>query len=390
RRGVAAVVFTIDTPGGLIVSTYKITSRMLTARVPVVTYVGPSGARAASAGTFITMAGHVAAMAPATNIGAAHPVDASGGDIEGDLRDKVENDAVAEIRKIADARGRNADWAEQAVRESVSITDATALELRVVDLVVRDQTALLAEIDGRSVSVDGEPWTIATAGAEVEDHPFGLIETILHFITNPQVAILLFTIGTYGIIFELSNPSLIFPGVVGVISIILALFAFGSLDANAAGVALMAFAVLMFLAEIWVASHGILAVGGVAALILGILLVFPAERPTFPGFRYTVDPMTFIVVVGMTVLFFGLVLRASMRYVQLPTATGTDLLVGRRGTARSDLRPSGIVNVGGEDWTAESEGEEIPTGTRVRVRRVEGVRLIVAPDTAPTGAGRGA
>src|SRR5437762_278655 len=261
----AAVVFVIDTPGGLIDSTYQITARFLSTRVPIVTFVAPAGARAASAGTFITMAGHVAAMAPATNIGAAHPVDSSGGDIQGDLRLKAENDAAAQITKIAKARGRNEQWAEDAVRKSVSIRDDEALQLRVVDLSARDLPDLLANVDGRSVQVNGQSVTLATKSAAIDDDPMNPFETLLHFVVDPQIALLLFTIGTYGIIFELSNPGLIFPGIIGVIAIVMALFSFGTLDANAAGIALMIFALVLFIAEVKVVSHGLLLAGGIVS-----------------------------------------------------------------------------------------------------------------------------
>ena len=256
ERKVAALVLVIDTPGGLIDSTYKITGRMLNAGVPIVTYVAPSGAHAASAGTFITLAGHVAAMAPSTNIGAAHPVDSSGGDIQGDLRAKAENDAAAQIINVARARGHNAQWAEDAVRKSVSIGADEAVNLKIVDLVATDVRDLVDRIDGRQVTTSRGPVTLATQGAGLEESGPNPLETLLHLIVDPQIAVLLFTIGTYGIIFELSNPSLIFPGVIGVIAIVLALFAFGTLDANAAGIALMVFAVALLVAEIKVATTG--------------------------------------------------------------------------------------------------------------------------------------
>src|SRR6059058_645834 len=242
----AAVIFVIDTPGGLIDSTYQITARFLATRVPIVTFVAPAGARAASAGTFITMAGHVAAMAPSTNIGAAHPVDSSGGDIQGDLRLKAENDAVAHIVNIAKARGRNEQWAEDAVRKSVSIGSDEAVKIGVADVIASDVNDLLVKIDGRKVTTAAGTVTLATKGALVGDGAPTPIDNFLHLIVDPQIAVLLFTIGTYGIIFELSNPSLIFPGIIGVIAVILALFAFGTLDANAAGIALMIFSVVLF------------------------------------------------------------------------------------------------------------------------------------------------
>ena len=381
----AAVVFVIDTPGGLIDSTYQITARFLAARVPIVTFVAPAGARAASAGTFITMAGHIAAMAPATNIGAAHPVDSSGGDIQGDLRLKAENDAVAHIVNIAKVRGRNESWAEDAVRKSVSARVDEALTLHVVDLQANDVDDLVAKIDGRSVTTTAGAVTLATKDAPVSEDGLNPIETLLHFVVDPQIAVLLFTLGTYGLIFELSNPGLIFPGIIGVIAIILALFSFGTLDANGAGVALMVFALLLFVAEIKVQAHGLLTAGGVAALVIGLIILFPPFRPTFPGVRQNVEPLLVVFVVGLTTIFFGVALRTALR--PLPVASGSSLLLGAIGAAKTDIAPRGIAHVAGEDWTVISEGGDIANGGAVRVKRVDGVRLIVEPARGAEGKG---
>jgi membrane-bound serine protease (ClpP class) len=383
--GAPAVVFVINTPGGLIDSTYRITTDFLNAPLPVVTYVAPSGARAASAGTFITMAGAIAAMAPATNIGAAHPVDSSGADLQGDLRLKAENDAVAQITKIAKARGRNEQWAEDAVRNSVSIRDDQALQLKVVDLVATDLPDLLAQIDGKTVLVNGQSVTLATKSAAIDDNGMSPFETFLHFVVDPQIALLLFTIGTYGLIFELSNPGLIFPGIIGVIAIVIALFSFGTLDANAAGIALMIFALVLFVAEVKVVSHGLLLAGGIASLLLGAIIVFPPGRPTFPGLRYTADPVTLLLVVGTATLFFVVVVRLAVGFQHLPVASGAALLVGSLGVARTELAPTGIVRAGGDEWSALSEGGPIPQGAAVRVRRVDGLRLIVGPEASSSG-----
>jgi membrane-bound serine protease (ClpP class) len=381
----AAVVFVIDTPGGLIDSTYQITARFLATRIPVVTFVAPAGARAASAGTFITMAGHVAAMAPATNIGAAHPVDSSGGNIEEDLRLKVENDAVAHIVNIAKARGRNEQWAEDAVRKSVSSRVDEAVAMKVVDLQANDVADLLAKIDGRTVKTSAGDVTLATKNAPVVEDGQNPIETLLHFVVNPQIAVLLFTLGTYGLIFELSNPGLIFPGIVGVIAIILALFSFGTLDANGAGVALMVFALLLFVAEIKVQAHGLLTAGGIASLVIGLIILFPPFRPTFPGVRQSVDPTVVVFVVGLTAIFFGVALRTALR--RLPVASGSSLLLGAVGVAKTDVAPRGIAHVAGEDWTVVSEGGAIAKGGAVQVKRVDGVRLIVEPARGAEGKG---
>lgn len=385
KNNVAAVLFLINTPGGLIDSTYQITARFLDARVPIVTFVAPTGARAASAGTFITLAGNIAAMAPATNIGAAHPVDSGGGTIEGDLREKIENDTVAHITNIARIRGRNVQWAEDAVRKSVSIRVDEALTLNVVDLEASSVDDLVAKIDGRTVKTAAGEVKLATAGAALDDYGPNPIENILHFIVDPQIAVLLFTLGTYGLIFELSNPGLIFPGIVGVIAILLALFAFGTLDANGAGIALMVFAVALFLLEIKVASHGLLTAGGIASLLIGTIIVFPPFRPTFPGVRQTVEPLVVAFVVGLTAIFFGVALRTALR--PLPVASGASLLLGAVGVAKTDIAPRGIAHVAGEDWTVISEGGEIPKGGGVRVKRVDGVRLIVEPARGAEGKG---
>jgi len=379
QRKVAAVVFVIDTPGGLIDSTYKITGRMLNSGVPIMTYVAPSGAHAASAGTFITLAGHVAAMAPSTNIGAAHPVDSSGGDIADDLRAKVENDAVAQITNIARARGHNAQWAEDAVRKSVSIGVDEAVSLKVVDLMATDVRDLVDRADGRTVTTANGAVTLATKGAALEESGPNPFESLLHLIVDPQIAVLLFTIGTYGIIFELSNPSLIFPGVIGVIAIVLALFAFGTLEAEAAGVALMVFAVALFVAEIKIASHGILTVGGIAALVIGTIILFPPLRPTFPGVRAAVDPVVIATVALVSGAFFFFVARFALKTRDLAWAGGSPVLVGATGVAKSDIGPNGVAYVAGEEWSARSESGAIAKGSQVRVKRKEGLSLIVEP-----------
>ena len=378
-QGAAAVAFQINTPGGLAHSTFRITGRLLNSRVPVITYVSPAGARAASAGMFITMAGHVAAMAPATNIGAAHPVDSSGNDIKGDLRQKVENDTVAVAQKIAFARGRNARWAEDAVRKSASVRDDDAARLNVVDFVASDVADVLHKADGKSVEVAGRRMTLLLAGARVETNEPNLIETFLHVVVDPQIALLLFTLGTFGLIFELSNPSLIFPGVIGVIAIVIALFALGTLAANAAGVALLVFALLLFVSEIWVTSHGILMAGGIFALIFGALLLFPAPNPTLPGLRLTIDPLVLMAAAALPAAFVVMIVRGALHMRRVPVRSRTQALIGTIGVARSDLTPAGIVHAGGEDWSAYVEPGSVAKGAKVRVRRLDSIRLVVEP-----------
>jgi membrane-bound serine protease (ClpP class) len=241
---------------------------------------------------------------------------------------------------------------------------------------VRD---LVDRIDGRQVSTSRGAITLATKGAALEENGPNPFEALLHLIVDPQIAVLLFTIGTYGIIFELSNPSLIFPGVIGVIAVVLALFAFGTLDAEVAGVALMIFAVGLFVAEIKIASHGLLTAGGIAALVIGTIIIFPPLRPTFPGVRASVDPLVIAVVVLVTGGFFFAIARVALRSRGVFTPTGAAVLLGATGFARSDIGATGIAYVGGEDWTAVSEAGPIPKGSPVRVKRVDALRLIVEP-----------
>lgn len=379
RTGATAVVLGIQTPGGLVNSTYAITGRLLNARVPVITWVSPSGAHAASAGTFITLAGHVAVMAPATVIGAAHPVGASGGDIQGDLRTKAENDAAEQIRQIALARGRDATWAEEAVRKSASLGADDAVRRNVVDFVARDLPELLRLAEGRRVSVAGSAATLALGGLAVDEDPPTPLEDLLHLLVDPQVAVLLFTLGTYGLIFELSNPSLIFPGIAGVIAIVLALFAFGTLDASASGLALMLFAVVLFVLEAKLAGHGLLLAGGLVALALGAIIVLPPGRPTFPGVRAAVDPLLIVAIVGSSGLFAALLARASASYLHLPTRAAAIPGVGALGHARTVVDGGGVVSITGEDWSAAAAGAPIAAGAAIRVRAVDGLRVIVEP-----------
>src|SRR5438270_4189708 len=285
--------------------------------------------------------------------------------------------AVAHIVNIAKARGRNEQWAEDAVRKSVSARVDEALAQNVVDLQANDVPDLAAKMDGRTAKTAAGDVVLATKAAPIEDDALNPIESLLHFVVDPQIAVLLFTLGTYGLIFELSNPGLIFPGIVGVIAIFLALFAFGTLDANGAGIAFMVFAIILFVLEIKVPAHGLLTVGGIVSLLIGLLVLFPPLRPTFPGFRATVDPVIIAVIVGLTAGFFIFLIRMAAQFLRMPVYRPS--ILGAVGVAKSDLAPEGIAPVASEDWSAVSEGVAIPRGSKVRVKRVDGLRLIVEP-----------
>jgi membrane-bound serine protease (ClpP class) len=347
---------------------------MLYAPVPVIVYVAPTGARAASAGVFITMAGHVAAMAPATNIGAAHPVAVGGGQMDKESAKKVENDAAAFIRTIALERGRNVEWAEKAVRQSVSATEREAVKLGIVDLVAGSLPDLLARVDGRSVKTSGGPVILQTRSAAVMPIEVGMRDRFLGLITDPNIAYILLMLGMLGLFFELANPGVILPGVIGGISLILAFFAFQSLPINYAGLLLILFGIVLLIAEIKIVSHGVLTIGGVIAILLGsLMLVNTPEMPLTVSWKVIVP--TVAATSGIFIFAIGAGLRAQGRR---PT-TGPEGLVGQAGVVRVTIPPGGegLVFVHGEIWKATSDGEAMPEGTRVRIVGMDGLTVRV-------------
>lgn len=379
KDGAQALIIQLDTPGGLERSMRAIAQRMLNAEVAVIVYVAPTGARAASAGVFLTLAAHVAAMAPATNIGAAHPVALGGAGDKESLR-KIENDAAAFIRSIALERGRNADWAEKAVRESVSITEREALRLNVVDVVAESVPDLLAKIDGRTVKTTRGPHTLATRDAPVRLIEIGFRDRFLNVITDPNVAYVLMMLGMLGLFFELSNPGVILPGVIGGISLILAFFAFQSLPINYAGLLLILFGIVLLVAEIKVVSHGILAMGGIVAMALGSLMLFDASEL---GFR--LSWWVLVPTVGATAGLFLFVLAAGLRALKRRPMLGTSGMIGQTAVARGPLEGEGQVAVQGELWRAVADGGPIEDGAAVRVVAVEGLTLKVVKTGEPGG-----
>lgn len=371
KEGAEALVIQLDTPGGLDLSMRDIVKAVLSSDVPIVVYVAPSGSRAASAGVFITYAAHIAAMAPGTNIGAAHPVAMGGEKMDEVMLKKVESDAVAYIKGIAGKRKRNAEWAEKAVRESASITAEEALRLKVIDLIATDRKALLEAIDGRKVEVLSGEKTLKTAKAEVKDIKMGLRHSILNTITNPNVAYILMMLGLLGLYFELSNPGAILPGVVGAICLILAFYAFQTLSVNYAGLLLIGLGIILFIAEIKVTSYGLLTIGGIIALTLGSLMLFESPLPFMRVSLWVVIP-TVLAISAFFIFAVGMAIKTRLTR----PAGGMEGLVGEEGVAVTDLTPEGKVFVHGEYWNGVSD-EPIKGGEKVLVEEVKGLRLKV-------------
>ncbi len=367
-----ALVVMLNTPGGLERSMRSMVQSILNSDIPVIVYVGPTGARAASAGVFITMAGHVAAMAPATNIGAAHPVAAGGGQMDKEMSKKVENDAAAFARSIATERGRNVEWAEKAVRSSVSATEREAVKLKVVDLVADSVPDLLAKIDGRVVKTPKGSVTLATKDAAVTPIAVGFRDRFLALITDPNVAYILMMVGMLGIFFELSTPGAILPGVLGGISLILAFFAFQSLPINWAGLLLILFGLALLVAEIKIVSHGILTIGGVVSMVLGSMMLYDAPET---GLR-----ISWLVIIPTVGAMAGLVIAAvslGLRALYRPASTGAAGMMGQVGVVKRALDPEGQVLIDGELWQAVAEDGPVAAGEMVRVARMDGLTLTV-------------
>lgn len=373
RSKAQALVIKLDTPGGLDTSMRLIIRDFNSASLPVVVYVSPSGGRAASAGVFLTMAAHVAAMAPGTNIGAAHPVAMGGGEMDKTMKEKVENDAVAYIKSIAEQRGRNIAWAEDAVRKSVSVTEREALERNIIDLVADDLSELLEKLDGRKVTLGAGPVVLRTKDATVIEFPMGWRLEMLKALSDPNIAYLLMTIGTIGLLAELYNPGAILPGVVGAISLILAFYSFQSLPINYAGVLLLLLGLVLFILEATVTSYGLLAIGGVVSMLLGSVMLIKADAP-FLQISWAVILPVVTVAAALTLLIVGMGIRAMQRR----PVSGSEGMIGLIGVAKTPLDPEGRVLVRGELWEAISE-KPLKPGDQVEVVRVDGLKLYVRP-----------
>jgi membrane-bound serine protease (ClpP class) len=349
----------------------NIVKKILTSPIPIIVYVGPSGARAASAGVFITMSAHIAVMAPSTHIGAAHPVSLGEGKESKTMSEKIVNDTVSYIKTIAKTRGRNVEWGEKAVRKSVSVTEDEALKLNVIDLVSPDLQDLLAKIDGRVVKFDGVTRTLLTKGVKPQPMRMSWRYRLLDTISNPTIAYILLMLGIYGVFFELSNPGAILPGVVGGIFLILAFYALQMLPINFAGLALILFGIILFIAEIKVVSHGLLAVGGVISLFLGSLMLI--ESPT----EYMRISLSVIIpAVLVSAAFFTFAVTKAIKARLTKPTTGMEGLIGETGTVSTPIAPEGKVSIHGEFWNAISD-QNIEKGEKVQVIGVTNLKLKV-------------
>ena len=361
------VIIRLDTPGGLASSMRTMVKAILNCSIPVVVYVSPKGAGAASAGVMVTVAAHIAAMAPGTNIGAAHPVTAGGKDIEKTMSEKVVNDMASYGRGIAQEKGRNAEWVEKAIRESVSITAEEAVEKNVVDLVAADTDDLLRLLDGREVAMRQGKVVLKTKGLVKFHYEPGFRDKVLRLISDPNIAYILMMIGMAGLYFELSHPGAIFPGVIGAISLILAFYSFQTLPVNYAGLMLIALAIIFFIAEIKIASYGVLSLGGVISLILGSIMLFEDVAVSLRLMMPTV-----VLIAG----FFVVVSTLAFRAYRSKPKSGMEGLMGEVGLVKEPLDPEGLIFVHGEYWRAISE-EKIEPGEKVEVEKADGLVLKV-------------
>lgn len=377
KKRAEVLVIELDTPGGLDLSMRDIVKRILSSDVPVAVYVAPPGSRAASAGVFITYAANIASMAPGTNIGSAHPVAVGGAQMDETMKKKVENDSVAYIKSIASRRGRNAEWAEKAVRESVNITAEEALKSNVIDFIADNRADLIKKLDGRNVELSsGQKRTLNTKDARVVEVEMDFRARVLNAISNPNVAYILMMVGILGLFFELSNPGVVLPGVIGAICLVLAFYAFQTLSVNYAGLLLIGLAVIFFIAEVKVVSYGLLSVAGIVSLVLGSLMLFNSPAPYMRLSIWVILPA--VVVVAAFVL--GAMYYAVMIHKRRPVS-GSEGLVGAVGRASGDMKAGeeGKVFVDGEYWNAVSD-VDVEDGEAVRVSEVKGLHIRVSKD----------
>jgi membrane-bound serine protease (ClpP class) len=373
REKAECIIIHLNTPGGLLKSTRMIVSDILESSVPVIVYVSPGGAQAGSAGVFITLAAHIAAMAPGTNIGAAHPVTLQN-QMDSTMNEKVTNDAAAFIRSIAEKRHHNIEWAENAVRKSFAYSETEALEDSAIDIIAKSETELLAKIDGKIVELSSGTKTLHTASAIVKEHKMSVWEKILNIISDPNIAYILFLLGLYGCMFELYNPGAILPGIVGVIALILALYSMHTLPINYAGLALIIFAVILFLLEIKIVSHGLLAIGGIISLLLGSMMLIRSNSSLE---MVKISRSIIFSATIVSALFFLFVVGLGIKAQRRKVVTGIEGLAGDIGEVMEALSPIGIIKVRGEIWNAESLSGTINKGEKVKIKEMKNLKLFV-------------
>lgn len=367
------VLIHLNTPGGLLTSTRDIVSDILKSSIPIIVYISPAGAHAGSAGVFITLAAHIAVMAPGTNIGAAHPVTLQAA-TDTIMETKGTNDAAAFIRTIAEKRKRNVEWAEDAVRHSVSITEEEALEKNIIDYIANDDREILTQVDGKKVEVNGITKTLETKNATIQSTEMGFFQKILDRLSDPNIAYMLMMLGFYGIMFELFNPGSIFPGIAGVIFLIFALYSMSSMPVNYAALSLIIFGIILFLLELKIMSHGLLTIGGIVSVVLGSLFLFrssPSENFVSVSWSIIIGCTT------VTALFFLFVVGMGLRAQRLRPATGVQTLIGKTGEVSDPLHPTGTVTVNGELWNAESVSGNINSGEKIIIKEIKNLTLYV-------------
>ena len=367
------LIIHLNTPGGLLKSTRGIVSDILESPVPVVVYVSPGGAHAGSAGVFITLAAHIAAMAPGTNIGAAHPVTLQG-QMDTIMNEKVTNDAAAFIRTIAEKRNRNMVWAERSVRRSYSYTETEALEDSAIDLIAKNEQELLKLIDGKTIELNSGAMTLHTASATISVYKMTVWEKLLDLISDPNVTYILFLIGLFGILFELYNPGAILPGIAGVIALVLSFYSMHTLPINYAGLALIIFAIILFLLEIKIVSHGLLAIGGIVSLLLGSMMLLKSGSSMEVA---RISRGVIFAATAVSALFFLFVIGLGIKAQRRKPVTGAEGMIGTTGEVIELLSPAGTVKVQGEIWNAESVGGNISTGEKVIITAIKNMKLFV-------------
>jgi len=375
KENAECLLIHLNTPGGLLKSTRIIVSDILQSPVPVIVYVSPAGAQSGSAGVFITLAAHIAAMTPGTNIGAAHPVTLQG-TMDSIMGEKVTNDAAAFIRSIAEKRNRNIEWAENAVRKSFSYSETEALEDSAVDLIAKNEQDLLNLVDGKTIVLNNGTKTLHTKTARIERYEMNVFQKFLNIISDPSIAYILLMLGMFGILFEFFNPGAILPGIVGVISLILAYYAMHTLPVNFAGLALIIFALFLFLLEIKIVSHGMLAIGGIVSLLLGSMMLIK------PGSALEMAKISRPVIIAATAvaaLFFLLIIGLGIKAQRRKAVTGPESFIGATGEVMDMLAPTGTVKVQGETWNAESIAGNISQGEKVRIKEIKNLKLYVEP-----------